>query len=384
MKKILSLILSIAFLIPLIPIHAAGNGYSFSRTVTIDHTKIGSVDITNEPVFINGTLSYLATVANGGKVQNSSGFDVIFTSDSGCTTKLNWETRTYTAASGAVAYWVQVPTVSHTTDTVFYVCYGNSSISTDQSNMTGTWRSDFKRVFHVDNGTTLDGTDSTGNANLTNSGSSASTVKVNGGVSFGGSGSMSGSNTGLPSPTSAWTYAFWWNADAQGPTVGRLLSFYNGTQSIQIGRVNSGVYVATGNGSSDVGAKQSLTTSDPAGLEFIVLTFDGVSTYKTYVNGSDASQNNYPNSDLTLFTGNSTTLYFGQRGNGSNINALADEMFILNTVPSTSEITGWYNNTNSPSTFTTIGAEQGLASSHVSYMFGFVSFNFGSVNFTFQ
>lgn len=70
-------------------------------------------------------------------------------------------------------------------------------------------------------------------------------------------------------------------------------------------------------------------------------------------------------------------------GNGSGINALADEMFVLNTIPSTSEITGWYNNTNSPSTFTTIGAEQGLTGSHVSFSFGTVSFAFLNTSFTF-
>lgn len=124
-------------------------GATVTRTVTIDHTKVGASDSTNFPVLFTGTYSYLATVANGGLVQNASGFDVEFFSDVGLTTKLPWETELYTAATGQVAYWINVPTLSHTVDTVIYLAYGNASITTDQSNKTGTWNSNFTGVYHL-------------------------------------------------------------------------------------------------------------------------------------------------------------------------------------------------------------------------------------------
>jgi len=111
-----------------------GNGYAYSRSIAIDHTKVPNTDQSNFPLLISGTYSYLATVAHGGNVQNSNGYDVIFTSDSGCATKLDHEVETYNGSTGAVNYWVKVPTVSHTTDTSIYMCYGNSSIINDQSN----------------------------------------------------------------------------------------------------------------------------------------------------------------------------------------------------------------------------------------------------------
>ena len=70
---------------------APQGGYTYHRSVTIDHTKVPNTDQTNFPVLISGIYSYLATVANGGNVQNANGYDVIFTSDSSCTTKLDHE-----------------------------------------------------------------------------------------------------------------------------------------------------------------------------------------------------------------------------------------------------------------------------------------------------
>src|SRR6185295_8960612 len=91
----------------------APNGYAYRRTITIDHTKVSNTDQTKFSVLISGTYSYLATTANGGNVQNANGHDVIFTSDANCTTKLNHEVETYVAASGAVNYWVKIPSLSH-------------------------------------------------------------------------------------------------------------------------------------------------------------------------------------------------------------------------------------------------------------------------------
>src|SRR5258706_6168139 len=66
-----------------------GNGYMYSRSITIDHSKVPNSDQSNFPILISGTYSYLATVANGGNVQNSNGYDLIFTSDSSFASKPN-------------------------------------------------------------------------------------------------------------------------------------------------------------------------------------------------------------------------------------------------------------------------------------------------------
>jgi hypothetical protein len=74
-----------------------GSGYAYQRSITIDHTKVPNTNQSNFPVLISGTYSYLATVANGGNVQNANGYDIIFTSDAACTTKLDHEVETWPA-----------------------------------------------------------------------------------------------------------------------------------------------------------------------------------------------------------------------------------------------------------------------------------------------
>jgi YD repeat-containing protein len=94
---------------------AAFNGFTYQRSLTIDHSKVPDTDQSNFPVLISGPYSYLATVANGGKVQNANGYDVIFAADSSCNTKLNHEIESYSASTGAVNYWVAVPSVVSST-----------------------------------------------------------------------------------------------------------------------------------------------------------------------------------------------------------------------------------------------------------------------------
>ena len=169
----------------------ASAAYSNSRTITVDHTLVGASDSTNFPLAVAGTYTDLRTVGNGGSVQNSSGFDVVFTSDAGCTTLMTFEMESYSATTGAFAFWVKIPTLSHTVDTIFYMCYGDASVTTFQGGATGAvWDSNFKAVWHLPNGSTLSGSDSTSNAvSLTNAGGVAAAGAIDGGASFsGGSG----------------------------------------------------------------------------------------------------------------------------------------------------------------------------------------------------
>jgi hypothetical protein len=171
-------------------------GYANRRSITIDHTNVPNTDQSNFPVLISGTYSYLATTSNGGNVTNSNGYDIVFTSDAAGLNVLPCEQESYNASIGAVNYWVQVPTLSHTTDTVIYMFYGNSAITTDQSNKNGTWDSNYAGVWHLPNGSSLSVTDSTGVGNNgTNNGATATTGQIDGAGSFSGSTNITLGNT---------------------------------------------------------------------------------------------------------------------------------------------------------------------------------------------
>jgi type II secretory pathway pseudopilin PulG len=153
------------------------SGYSYCRSIIIDHTKVGTVsntDQANFPMLFSGTYSYLATVANGGNVQNASGYDIVFTSDSAGNTTIPFERESYIATTGVVVFWVQVPLVSHSADTSIYMSYGNASINTDHSQATLVWDSNYKAVYHLNSSLN----DSTSNANTMSNDSSTSTAGV--------------------------------------------------------------------------------------------------------------------------------------------------------------------------------------------------------------
>jgi MSHA biogenesis protein MshQ len=108
----------------------------------------------------------LATQANGGFLKDTTnGFDFIFTSDSGGTMTLAYEAKNHNLTTGAAELWVNVPSVSSSVDTTIYLFYGNPSVTTDQSNVSGTWDANFITVYHFDflSGTNTTMNDSKGN-----------------------------------------------------------------------------------------------------------------------------------------------------------------------------------------------------------------------------
>ena len=134
------------------------------KAITVDHTKVsGAGNLTNFPMLFSVTDPNLKTVANGGSVGKSDGTDIVFTASDGVT-KLNHELELYNASTGQVIAWVQLPSLSSSADTAVYVYYGNAAAA-DQQNKTGVWDSNYKLVWHLANGTTLSGADSTSNGN---------------------------------------------------------------------------------------------------------------------------------------------------------------------------------------------------------------------------
>ncbi len=188
----------------------AATTYSYSRAVTINHSLVPNSDQVDFPVLISGTFPDLANVSNGGKVRNPQGYDIVFTSDAGGQNRLDHEIDTYNASTGAVNFWVRIPLLSHATDTTIYIWYGNAAVSTSQENKSGVWSNGYAAVYHLGNGTSITGTDSTGD-NTGAVGDLPITGPVGGGVSFDGSGNqyMLLGNSPSLKPSSALTLEAW-------------------------------------------------------------------------------------------------------------------------------------------------------------------------------
>ena len=143
-------------------------GYTAIKKLSVDSTKVsGSSALANFPVLVSITNADLKTTTNGGQVTDANGYDIIFT-DSDGTTRLDHELESYDGTTGSLVAWVRFPTLSANVDTVFYMHYGNSSISSSQENVPGVWDSNYKAVWHLDE-TPANGVaghdDSTGNPN---------------------------------------------------------------------------------------------------------------------------------------------------------------------------------------------------------------------------
>ena len=73
--------------------------------------------------------------------------------------------ESYNPATGQFTAWVRIPVLSHSADTVLYLNYGNGGVTVSQENRAGVWDSSYKGVYHLPNGVTLPGGDSTGTGN---------------------------------------------------------------------------------------------------------------------------------------------------------------------------------------------------------------------------
>lgn len=186
-------------------------GYSYYRSITIDHTQVSASSSTYLRVPVFGNASF-ATIANGGRLTNSSGYDLIFSTTANGSSPLTFEleANSYNATTGAGLWWVRIPFPSTSADTVFYVVYGNASITTYQGNTPGTWGSDYDAVVHFNaSGSQIDST-ATGN-NLTSTGGSPTYTAGLLGLAFTSGGSdylyqnpCSGINSDGPCTLSAW------------------------------------------------------------------------------------------------------------------------------------------------------------------------------------
>lgn len=355
---------------------ACGGGYLMCETVTALAAQAGSTDSTNFPLLVaTSTQTSLATVANGGLVQNTTTqtgssytgtvpADLIFTSDSACGTKLNWEVESYSATTGALIAWVQLPTLSHTTNTVIELCWDNSSVSSFQGNVHGTWDGTFTAVYHLPNGSTLNTNDSTTNSvNLTNNNSATAVAgQIDGAVNLSAASSQYlSSSSGLQ--TSAMSYEVWVKPASFPNAYNTVMSTDGSTSQFFDMHVKSNgklaLYLATSGGTADYDGTGTNTLS--AGTTYmLVMTYVTSTGLVGYVNGAVDGNTTF---NGTISTGG-TTLNIGNNlpnFGGRYFDGMVDEARISNVARSADWITADYNNQKSNSTMVVFGPAQSAA-----------------------
>ena len=140
--------------------------FGYVKKITIDNTKVsGTSDLTDFPVLVSiSNDAVLKTTANGGRVTDLQGDDIVFYA-ADLTTQLEYEVEQYDGTAGTLVAWVRIPVLSFALDTVFYLAYGNDGIDSSLATPAGVWDGNFKGVWHLKEATDATNTDSTSNGN---------------------------------------------------------------------------------------------------------------------------------------------------------------------------------------------------------------------------
>jgi biopolymer transport protein ExbB len=343
------------------------NGYNYYWTVTVTGTMVSGTN-SNYPVLVSADNTYLKSTSNGGQVTSTNGYDVAFFSNPALTSTLNYECESYSATSGSGNWWVKFPTIQSGSNTVFYMAWGNSSITgSTSSSGTATWDSNYVGVWHLGtSGTAVNCNDSTANGNNgTNNGATAVTGQIDGGAAVGSSnGYISTSNTISTSncTVSVWVKLSAYPASGYGFLFGVAQGFVASTtfdKDLVVDSFGNPYFYAYNGGSVGIftsvpGAPLSLST-----WHHIV----GVSNGSDYIMYVDGLQVGIVGAGSTYNGYSAAGVVFG----GSCTSALVvfqpfasqqDEGRFSNIARSSNWIATEYNNQSNPSAFLTFGSEQ--------------------------
>jgi hypothetical protein len=366
MKK---LFLLTAFVLP------AFAGYGYQATITLGNSSQIPASQTNFTVLVcanltmgNGnscpTVSGLAVTGSGGYVTNSSGYDIVF-STTACSspTLMNWEIPTYTGSSGAMEAWVLVPSLA--AGGSFYMCVGNSAITTFQGGAAGAeWNSSYLGVYHLPNGSTLSANDSTSHAN-TGTPSSAPAVagQIDGGVNFAGTGYVDAAQI---APATSVTLSAWvkLNSTTQGTYSCIVMQDYASSATSP--------YIAYGLEATDNGSSTWVWQSNMGGTQHLIQKSGALDTNWHYIVGVSTSGSQILYFDGSVVASGSATgslsystghFRIGQNEWGNPLNGIVDEVRVANVPLSANWVTTEYNNQKAPASFLTVGGLTAVGSS---------------------
>jgi hypothetical protein len=342
--------------------------FSYYRSITIDHTKCGNSNSSAFPLLVSlsdSTLSYSA-----GHVKNNLGYDIYFFADAALTVRLPAEREFYSDSSGIGTYvgWVQVPTVYYNADTIIYMAYGDSSISTDPNADTTygarkVWDAYYMGVWHLGNGSSLSVVDSTGLNSATNHSAGAVSGKIDGGAALVAANSQyidAGGSVNVSSPLTVQAWIYPNSVGSLQRVVSNLTgSAYKGYELYYGYTSDSLMQFQIGNNGSLT--LRRTTNNIGSGAWFHVAGTLSGSTMLLYVNGVVPAQSSNAVSGIA---NSNVNLNIGKwpGGNGNYFNGKIDEVRISSIARSADWITTEYNNQYAPGNigspnFYTVGSE---------------------------
>ncbi len=349
------------------------NGYAYRRTITIPGSQVSQVNgtiLTNFPVLISTVSAPFSDMAassqKNGTLQSAAGNDIYFTADPSGTIPLYAEQESYSSSTGAIAYWVQVPTLSSTTNNPIYMFYDKPSVPSAGYFPQQVWDGNYKGVYHLANLASVvpDSTNNGANGSST-TGATATAGEIDGGANFNAASSQYVSMPINLSGSRQVTAEFWLyqsnfvtNAIAAGFTSNGLTT--SGGFDVEPSDGSKLEIWATGNAITN-----GVTYTRPSAGAWHDYVFAENLTVPTnqinlYIDGVPGSVPNRCggscNGDNTTALPNST-FYLMTMGNGTYFNTgIEDELRVSNNIRSADWINTEYRNESNPGAFYTVGS----------------------------
>jgi len=340
--------------------------YAYRKAVTIAAAQVsGSGNLANFPVLVSVTDPDLRTVANGGRVENANGYDNIFRAADG-TTALDFEVETYDATTGELVAWVRVPTLSGSVDTLLYLYYGSSGITTSQENPTAVWNTDYEMVQHLDeiSGSHVDST-ANGNDGTPQNGVNQNAIgKIGGADHFDGVNDYVSMATLLDSAPAQVAVSLWFRLDNPFSSANTVNQTLIGKENI-VGQDRLWMNLNQPDGTLRVFGEYNnggnwVINSDQNSWAantwyHVALTYDG--TWRMYING--VLQASTTTVGGLMQNGTGTDFLVGTNSSVSNVfEGIIDQVAVSSIARSADWIATEYANMNSPSTFYSVGTEE--------------------------
>lgn len=361
------------------------NAWRYRKTITIHADQIPNETLVNFPVLLQATDIDWRDGANGGKVAQADGGDILITAGDGVT-KLFHEIESYDPVTGALVAWVKVPVISTSVDTKLYVYYGNAG-AVDQFDTTGqVWSNGFASVHHL-NEAPSNGVaghlDSTANGNDGTpqgfGGVAGSTTGAAG--KFGGAVELDGVDDRIMIADAASldlqdeiTMSIWFRLDGDSSDDEFPMPFSKGRSDTADGAyglaLNDTRLGADNKAFSivDAGTTPVTVAQDDAGASYddaewhwITGTYSNASNVmRVYLDGVLLQTQAVPGDVKIRVTADNLLIGAGMNDIDRFWNGALDEARVANVSRSSDWITAEFNNQNDPAAFLTVGNQQVL------------------------
>jgi hypothetical protein len=310
--------------------------FAHCYSLTYNSTLTGATNSSNFTALVSGSGAAFCTVPNSGYVNSSTGADIEVFTTNGFTTQLPSELEYYQgSATCSFVLWVQIPTLSTTTNGTIYLALGNAS---PPARTTNPWDIYSGGVWHFPNGAALSLADSTTNAHngVGVSSPTAATGWIDGGLSL-----ASAASQMVTTSFSAWVNP---NSATAGNTRSIIGGSGSGDSYLELRVTGTNTINALEQG---VASLCTSAGSVPNGSwSYVGFTWDGT-TCKFYINGAPSGSTSVSGSFNT--TGGDTYQLGKGYGTGEDFDGLLDEVHESNsTIRSASWYLAEYNNQNAP------------------------------------